>query len=73
MGVGFFLIAFYLIYAIFKGKPAGPNPWKALTMEWEVTSPPPAGNFEGTPRLRHGPYDYDKVVADNKIPEYMHE
>lgn len=73
MGVGFFLIGGYLIYAIFKGKPAGPNPWKALTMEWEIPSPPPSGNFEGTPKLRHGPYDYDKVVADNKVPEYMHE
>ena len=42
MGVGFLLIGIYLIHAIFKGKPAGPNPWRALTMEWETPSPPRA-------------------------------
>jgi hypothetical protein len=42
-------------------------------MEWETTSPPPTGNFDYTPQLRHGPYDYDKVVAKNAVPEYTHE
>lgn len=70
MGVGFLLIAIYLIYAIFKGKPAGPNPWKALTMEWETTSPPTTGNFKGSPKLEHGPYDYDKVVPENALKPY---
>ena len=70
MGVGFLLIAIYLIYAIFKGKPAGPNPWKALTMEWETPSPPTAGNFEGQPVLEHGPYDYDKVIPENSLKPY---
>ncbi len=70
MGVGFLLIAIYLIHAIFKGKPAGPNPWKALTMEWETPSPPTAGNFEGQPVLEHGPYDYDKVIPENSLKPY---
>jgi len=70
MGVGFLLIAIYLIHAIFKGKPAGPNPWKALTMEWETPSPPTHGNFEGAQRLTHGPYDYDKVVPENALKQY---
>ncbi len=70
MGVGFLLIAIYLIYAIFKGKPAGPNPWRALTMEWETPSPPTAGNFEGQPILEHGPYDYDKVIPENALKPY---
>ncbi|MEE8404995.1 MAG: hypothetical protein V3S17_06360, partial [candidate division Zixibacteria bacterium] len=56
--------------AIFKGKPAGPNPWRALTMEWETTSPPTAGNFKGSPKLEHGPYDYDKVVPENALKPY---
>jgi len=70
MGVGFLLIAIYLIHAIFKGKPAGPNPWKSLTMEWETPSPPTHGNFEGAQRLTHGPYDYDKVVPENALKQY---
>ena len=69
MGIGFLLIAIYLIHAIFKGKPAGPNPWRSLTMEWQTTSPPSHGNFEGTPRLEHGPYDYDKVVPENALKQ----
>ena len=70
MAVGFLLIAIYLIYAIFKGKPAGPNPWKSLTMEWETPSPPTHGNFEGQPILEHGPYDYDKVIPENALKPY---
>jgi len=70
MGVGFLMIAIYLIHAIFKGKPAGPNPWRALTMEWETPSPPTHGNFEGDQRLTHGPYDYDKVVPENALKQY---
>ncbi|MCH8027731.1 MAG: cbb3-type cytochrome c oxidase subunit I [candidate division Zixibacteria bacterium] len=70
MGVGFLLIGIYLIHAIFKGKPAGPNPWRALTMEWETPSPPRAGNFEGAQRLTHGPYDYDKIVPENTLKQY---
>ncbi|MCH9023856.1 MAG: cytochrome c oxidase subunit I [candidate division Zixibacteria bacterium] len=70
MGVGFLLIAIYLIHAIFKGKPAGPNPWRALTMEWETPSPPTHGNFEGDQILTHGPYDYDKVIPENALKQY---
>jgi len=28
-----------------RGKPAGPNPWDAPTLEWSVPSPPPPYNF----------------------------
>ncbi len=42
----------------FKGPKAPDNPWDALTLEWMTTSPPPIENFEGTPVLRTGPYDY---------------
>ncbi|MEK7774707.1 MAG: cytochrome c oxidase subunit I [Candidatus Zixiibacteriota bacterium] len=63
MAIGFFIMGFYLIHAIFKGKPAGPNPWGALTLEWTTASPPPTENFDKQPLAEHGPYDYDKVVA----------
>jgi cytochrome c oxidase subunit I len=41
-----------------KGAIAGDNPWKALTLEWTTSSPPPVENFEGEPILSVGPYDY---------------
>ena len=64
MAVGFFIMAGYLFYSLFKGKPAGANPWGALTLEWSVPSPPPPHNFHETPEIKHGPYDYDKVLME---------
>jgi cytochrome c oxidase subunit 1 len=34
------------------GAVAGPDPWKANTLEWFTTSPPPANNFDVVPRVR---------------------
>jgi cytochrome c oxidase subunit 1 len=35
-----------------KGAVAGPDPWKANTLEWFTTSPPPVNNFDTVPRIR---------------------
>jgi cytochrome c oxidase subunit 1 len=64
LGLGFVVMAVYLLHAIWKGRPAGNNPWGALTLEWETTSPPPTENFTEPVVLKHGPYDYDQVVAE---------
>jgi len=55
MAVGFIIMGVYLFHSIFKGRAAGNNPWGALTLEWETTSPPPKENFAETPRFTHGP------------------
>jgi cytochrome c oxidase subunit 1 len=34
------------------GAIAGPDPWKANTLEWFVPSPPPENNFDVIPRVR---------------------
>ena len=31
---------------------AGPDPWKANTLEWFTPSPPPENNFDVVPRVR---------------------
>ena len=67
LGAGFVIMAIYLIHAIFTGEPAGPNPWGALTLEWETSSPPPPHNFLEEPKFKHGPYDYDKVLIERKV------
>jgi cytochrome c oxidase subunit 1 len=49
---------FNVLWSIARGKKAGDNPWRGLTLEWMTTSPPAIENFEGIPVLATGPYDY---------------
>jgi cytochrome c oxidase subunit 1 len=52
----------------FKGPVAGANPWNALTLEWQASSPPIIENFEEEPVLWSGPYDYgvDREQDDDR-------
>jgi cytochrome c oxidase subunit 1 len=57
--VGAFIIALGVLISIFNvvrslkvGTLAGPDPWKANTLEWFTTSPPPEHNFDAIPRVR---------------------
>jgi cytochrome c oxidase subunit 1 len=34
------------------GVTAGPDPWKANTLEWFTSSPPPVNNFDVVPLVR---------------------
>ncbi|MCH8276287.1 MAG: cytochrome c oxidase subunit I [Bacteroidetes bacterium] len=62
MAAGFFLIAGYLLFSLFKGKKAPANPWGALTLEWTHTaSIPEPHNFTVTPVVTRGAYDYHLV------------
>ena len=47
-----------LVAAAFRGKTAPSNPWGAMTLEWQVASPPPKENFGEIPEVRRGPYDF---------------
>ena len=67
LGVGFIIMAAYLIYSLFKGRIAGNNPWGALTLEWKTTSPPDPHNFKETPKIDYGAYDYDTVMVESTI------
>ncbi len=46
LGLGFVIMAGYLLHSLFRGAPAADNPWGAATLEWETTSPPPHDNFK---------------------------
>lgn len=57
---------FNLIWSVFKGKKAGPNPWEATTLEWTTASPPPHDNFAGVlPVVYRGPYEFAVPGATN--------
>ena len=58
LGVGFLIILVNMIRSLQNGKPAGDNPWGALTLEWQTPSPPPMENFNYDPVVTEGPYEY---------------
>jgi cytochrome c oxidase subunit I len=59
LGVGYGLPFLYLIWSLFRGPEAGPNPWRARGLEWErCDSPPSPHNFARTPIVDEGPYAY---------------
>jgi cytochrome c oxidase subunit 1 len=64
LGVGFVIMGIYLIHSIFKGRPAGNNPWGGAGLEWQTTSPPPPHNFVKLPTQEWGPYDYDHIKIE---------
>jgi cytochrome c oxidase subunit 1 len=51
-----FMVNFFR--SMFAGAVAEQNPWRANTLEWAASSPPPHGNFGTVPTVYHGPYDY---------------
>jgi cytochrome c oxidase subunit 1 len=58
LGISTFVLLYNMAYSVVRGKVAGANPWRALTLEWTTTSPPPAYNFVGDPIPFEDPYGY---------------
>jgi cytochrome c oxidase subunit I len=53
-----------LVVSYFKGPKAGNDPWDAWTLEWSVSSPPPAYNFAVLPEV-----ESRRPLWDRKHPE----
>jgi cytochrome c oxidase subunit 1 len=49
---GVLVFAANLIWAYFRGKTAGNDPWDAWTLEWSTSSPPPEYNYAAIPTVR---------------------
>jgi cytochrome c oxidase subunit 1 len=66
-----FVINFVWSTVIVRERETG-NPWQSRGLEWQVASPPPAGNFDQIPVVLSGPYDYGvkdaQPVADLHPP-----
>ena len=52
IGAGVVVFAVNLTMSLWKGKPAGNNPWGGFTLEWLTTSPPPHDNFKKVPLIK---------------------
>jgi cytochrome c oxidase subunit 1 len=58
LAVGYLLPLGYLIWSLFRGERANPNPWRATGLEWTTPSPPPSHNFAQTPVVTEEAYAY---------------
>ncbi len=68
--IGAMLLAFstlpFILNALLslkRGAAAGKNPWRALGLEWTISSPPPVHNFPVPPEVDADPYGYGERVA----------
>jgi cytochrome c oxidase subunit 1 len=70
------LFVFNFAWSLWRGeKAADPNPWRATTLEWTVSSPPAIPNFGATePMVYRGAYEFsapgapEDFVAQNVAP-----
>jgi cytochrome c oxidase subunit 1 len=63
LGISVLPFLFNAVIAWVRGPKAAGNPWGALTLEWQTTSPPPVHNFAEPPVVTHGPYDFGMGLA----------
>ena len=68
---GLFTTAGVLIHSLAKGRAAGRNPWGSVALEWKTQTPPVFQNFEQTPIITKGPYDYH-LASDEELVEDLY-
>jgi len=74
LGASFIFFVLNMVYSLLKGEKAEANPWRARTLEWQTSSPPPVENFPAPPRVIGGPYDYGVPGAPaHAVLEVTHE
>ncbi|REK10228.1 MAG: cytochrome c oxidase subunit I [Planctomycetota bacterium] len=67
----YLIFVYNLISSLWKGKPAGDDPWDAWTLEWTTTSPPPSYNFEVVPTVHSRRPLWDAKHPDD--PDWLYE
>ncbi|WP_144186196.1 cbb3-type cytochrome c oxidase subunit I [Elioraea rosea] len=72
VGAAQMLFLFNLAWSIRHGRPSGPNPWRAASLEWQTPETPPGhGNWGDTlPVVHRWAYDYNVPgAAEDFIPQ----
>jgi cytochrome c oxidase subunit I len=67
LGLGMLIILINVIRSLLNGEKAPQNPFKSLSLEWSVPSPPPHENFEEIPHVTDWTYGYG--TKKNKVEE----
>ncbi len=68
-GASFFVFLYNMLASWRSGPRAVGNPWRAHTLEWQVSSPPPLFNFDRIPTVVGGPYEYGTPGAQHGVFE----
>ncbi|WP_024301906.1 cytochrome c oxidase subunit I [Pseudogulbenkiania sp. MAI-1] len=72
VGVSQLAFLYNLVHSAFRGKPAGGNPWRATTLEWQTPETPPGhGNWgPEQPVVYRWAYDYSVPgMAQDFVPQ----
>jgi cytochrome c oxidase subunit I len=67
LGASTLVFVYNVIVSWARGPLAPANPWRAMTLEWQVSSPPPIFNFDEPPQVVGGPYEYGVPGARHAI------
>jgi cytochrome c oxidase subunit 1 len=67
LGASALLFLYNMITSWVRGPRAAGNPWRAHSLEWQVSSPPPIFNFDAIPTVVAGPYEYGVEGARHAI------
>jgi cytochrome c oxidase subunit I len=75
LGASTLVFIYNVIVSWRSGERAPANPWHAMTLEWQVSSPPPTFNFDEVPQVVGSPYGYGipgakhAILAPSHVPE----
>jgi len=71
LAVGILVTVINWVWSAKRGAPAGPDPWRADTLEWATTSPPAEYNFDNIPtvRSREPLWDQPELGPHGQPPE----
>ena len=77
MGAGLVVLIANIVLGLWRGRPAGNDPWDARTLEWSTSSPPPYYDFDRQPvvndRDAHWVQKYPESVHGERVPESASE
>jgi cytochrome c oxidase subunit 1 len=67
LGASTVIFLYNMVKSWAHGPIAPANPWRALTLEWQVSSPPPIFNFDEQPTVVGSPYEYGVPNARHAV------
>ena len=73
MTIEILLFFINILISLRRGKKAGPNPWKARTLEWQIPSPPHYYNFKHVPTVYGLPYDFSEPLPYRGLDDELND